>query len=348
MPGSEPAATVGLVGLVLVSHSAGLADGVAELLRPMAPDVTLLPAGGDDEGGLGTSFDRISAALGRLGSEGGVVLYDLGSALLSTETALEFLDPDQAAKIEIVDAPLVEGALAAGVAAQGGASLAEVAAAARGAGAPGSTETADGAPGSAEHADGAPGSAEHADDAAAGSVVTRVVRLRNALGLHARPAATLVQALRGVQAAVTLARPNGSAVDARSLLAVVRLATRAGDELEISATGPDRQLAVARAAELIQSGFGELDGASPVPAGALAGAPGRAIGPLRRLAVTTVTEQTAGDPGAERALLADALAGAESRLRRGGDPLSQAHAALLSDPGLRADAETALGEGWSA
>uniref|UniRef100_UPI0035CB0AD5 TMEM165/GDT1 family protein n=1 Tax=uncultured Jatrophihabitans sp. TaxID=1610747 RepID=UPI0035CB0AD5 len=70
------------VRLVVVSHSTALADGVVELARQMAPDVDLVAAGGTDDGGLGTSFDRITAALDAPPTGGVVVLYDLGSALL--------------------------------------------------------------------------------------------------------------------------------------------------------------------------------------------------------------------------------------------------------------------------
>jgi phosphoenolpyruvate---glycerone phosphotransferase subunit DhaM len=130
----------GRVGLVLVSHSALLARGVAELAGEMAPDVRLIPAGGMPDGGLGTDFDTVSAAVEQADQGAGVVLfYDLGSAKLIADMIVESLnDPHRGL---VIDAPIVEGAVAAAVAAQGGASLAEVAAAAvRGA----ATEPADG------------------------------------------------------------------------------------------------------------------------------------------------------------------------------------------------------------
>ncbi len=119
------------VAIVAVSHSAELAAGVAELAAQMAPDVTIIGVGGSD-GGLGTSFDAISDALQRADSGAGtVVLYDLGSAKLTTESAIEFLDPQLAEQIDIVDAPLVEGAIAAAVEAESGADRAAVTVAAR-------------------------------------------------------------------------------------------------------------------------------------------------------------------------------------------------------------------------
>ena len=119
------------VAIVAVSHSAELAAGVAELAAQMAPDVTIIGVGGSD-GGLGTSFDAITDALQRADSAAGiVVLYDLGSARLTTESAIEFLDPQLAEQIDIVDAPLVEGAIAAAVEAESGADRAAVTVAAR-------------------------------------------------------------------------------------------------------------------------------------------------------------------------------------------------------------------------
>jgi PTS hybrid protein len=124
------------VGIVLVSHSALIAHGLVDLARQMAPTVALLPAGGSgdgtrDDAGIGTSFDVVSAALAEAeGGDGVVVLADLGSAYLTAETAVDMLDEDAAARVVVVRAPLVEGAVAAAVAAETGGSLEDVAAAA--------------------------------------------------------------------------------------------------------------------------------------------------------------------------------------------------------------------------
>ncbi|RIJ43685.1 PTS-dependent dihydroxyacetone kinase phosphotransferase subunit DhaM, partial [Clavibacter lycopersici] len=123
------------VGLVLVSHSALIAHGLVDLARQMAPTVTLVPAGGSgdgtrDDAGIGTSFDVVMAALAEAeGGDGVVVLADLGSAYLTAETAVDLLDEDAAARVVVVRAPLVEGAVAAAVAAETGRSLEDVAAA---------------------------------------------------------------------------------------------------------------------------------------------------------------------------------------------------------------------------
>jgi PTS hybrid protein len=117
------------VGIVLVSHSRALASGVRDLLAQVAgPDVRVEPAGGAEDGTLGTSAEVIAAAIGRAEAGAGVlVLADLGSAVLTTRAVLE----DLPAGPLLVDAPFVEGAVAAAVLASTGADLDTVAGAAR-------------------------------------------------------------------------------------------------------------------------------------------------------------------------------------------------------------------------
>jgi dihydroxyacetone kinase phosphotransfer subunit len=122
----------GYVALVLVSHSAAIAEGLAELVSQVAgPDVTVLTAGGGPDGRLGTDGGRVLDAL-RTASEGAgaVVLMDLGSSILSVRAALGELSPEQRDRLSVVDAPLVEGAVAAGVTASTGATREETALAA--------------------------------------------------------------------------------------------------------------------------------------------------------------------------------------------------------------------------
>lgn len=121
------------VGIVLVSHSAAVAASVAELARGLAgagASVPVAPAGGTEGGGLGTSAELISAAAASVDRGAGVaVLTDLGSAVLTVKALLaagDELPPDTA----LVDAPFVEGAVAAVVTASTGADLGAVAAAA--------------------------------------------------------------------------------------------------------------------------------------------------------------------------------------------------------------------------
>jgi len=119
------------VGLVLVSHSRELAQGLADVAGQMAPSVTIAPAGGLEDGAIGTSFDLITAAIAKADSgDGAVLLYDLGSGYLTAETAVEFLESEQSERVVIVDAPFVLGAVSASIAAHVGGDLRAVIAAA--------------------------------------------------------------------------------------------------------------------------------------------------------------------------------------------------------------------------
>jgi phosphoenolpyruvate---glycerone phosphotransferase subunit DhaM len=117
------------VGIVLVSHSDQLACGLREVVRQVGTDaVPVEVAGGTDDGRIGTSYDRIAAAIERADRGAGVVvLTDLGSAVLTARTVLA---DRPAARAVLVDAPFVEGAVAAAVIAGTGADLDTVAAAA--------------------------------------------------------------------------------------------------------------------------------------------------------------------------------------------------------------------------
>jgi len=123
----------GFVGLVLVSHSAAIADGLARFVAQVAgPSVPIAAAGGGPDGTFGTDGGRVLAALREaVGSSGAVVLMDLGSSVLSVRAALGELPDDTIARLRIADAPLVEGAIAAGVTASTGGSVDEVLAAAQ-------------------------------------------------------------------------------------------------------------------------------------------------------------------------------------------------------------------------
>ena len=114
-----------MVGIVIVSHSEKLAAGVVEIARMMAPNAPLVAAGGLDDGGLGTSYNKISAAIDEVYSDDGVaVLMDMGSAVMTTEIVIE--DKDDS-KVRMLDCPLVEGAVLAAVESTGGITLDELA-----------------------------------------------------------------------------------------------------------------------------------------------------------------------------------------------------------------------------
>lgn len=113
------------VGVVLVSHSYELVKGLEYILKQVQPEVVIAIAGGTEDLGIGTSAIKIQEAIKKVGSPDGVVLlFDLGSALLNAELAVELLDSDY--EVVFCDAPLVEGAYAAAIEAGAGSSLAEV------------------------------------------------------------------------------------------------------------------------------------------------------------------------------------------------------------------------------
>src|ERR687897_2691075 len=115
-----------MVGLVIVSHSATLAEGVAELARGRGAEVPIELAGGIDapEPALGTDAAQVLEAIERADQGDGVlVLMDLGSAVLSAEMALDLLPEERRERVMLSEAPLVEGAVAAAVAARLGSSL---------------------------------------------------------------------------------------------------------------------------------------------------------------------------------------------------------------------------------
>ncbi|MEU9132553.1 hypothetical protein AB0D08_31340 [Kitasatospora sp. NPDC048540] len=118
-----------VVAVVLVSHSAALAGGLRELLAELGGGrVTVLVAAGTADGGLGTGYELIAEAVRVADGGAGVVLVpDLGSSVLTARAVLADLPGGGAV---LVDAPFVEGAVAAVVTASTGAGLAEVAAAA--------------------------------------------------------------------------------------------------------------------------------------------------------------------------------------------------------------------------
>jgi PTS hybrid protein len=117
-----------VIGIVLVSHSKQLADGVQELASGMTGgSVPMAAAGGGPEGGLGTDVERIRSAIEEVyAAEGVLVLMDLGSAVMSAEVAVEELAEERRAHILLSNAPLVEGAVVAAVEASIGKSLHEV------------------------------------------------------------------------------------------------------------------------------------------------------------------------------------------------------------------------------
>jgi dihydroxyacetone kinase phosphotransfer subunit len=116
------------VGIVIVSHSAKVAEGTADMVREMVgAEVRVAYCGGNPDGGLGTDVAAIAAAIERVfGPAGVALLVDLGGAETNSEMAIELLPAERRARVVICNAPIVEGAIMAAIEAAGGASLAEV------------------------------------------------------------------------------------------------------------------------------------------------------------------------------------------------------------------------------
>lgn len=113
-----------MVGIVIVSHSAKLAEGVVDLARMMAKTAPIAPAGGLEDGSFGTSFEKISSAVDEVYSDDGVlILMDMGSAVMTAEMVMESMEDR---KIVLADCPVAEGAVTAAVGAESGAALEEI------------------------------------------------------------------------------------------------------------------------------------------------------------------------------------------------------------------------------
>ncbi len=371
-----------MVGIVIVSHSAKLADGVVELARQMAgPDVAIVAAGGMDQPDrpLGTDAALILQAIEQAWTQDGVlVLMDLGSAVLSAEMAVELLPDEQQARVLLCEAPVVEGAVAAAVAARLGEPLARVADEARG-GLAGKAAHL----GAGDHRGAADVGTAEPMPAAEGETLQERITVTNPLGLHARPAARFVQTVGEFDATVTaenLTVPAGPA-SARSLNGVATLGVRQGHEVLVRASGPQAAQVLAALRELAGRNFDEpavgaavpatvatadVAGATPPEAGSvlhgIPGSGGIAIGEARHLreAVIVVPRDLAADPAAEQARLDAAVEAVRRQTRAARDSVAgrtgsgydagifDAHLLFLSDEALLDPAGRLIAEGRNA
>jgi phosphocarrier protein FPr len=312
-----------MVGIVLVSHSRPLALALKDLTMAMAgADLPLaISAGsGDDRSELGTDAMEILDAIQSVMSDDGVlVLMDMGSAVLSAETAIDFMDEAARARVRICSAPLIEGAVAAGVAAKIGSSLDDVATEARNALGQKSQHLQEAAPT-------APVGVA-ASAAPAGAATTFIVT--NLHGLHARPAARFIQTAARFSAEISIENlsKNRGPVSARSLSAVASLEILRNDEVRVTARGSEAREALDAVAALAQENFGEALEEKPAKSpdkgsGKRHNAPlgicdGIAIGkPLpRKRAPLKVPRDLAQDPAAETGRLRAAIESARMALR---------------------------------
>lgn len=109
-----------MIGIVVVSHSSKVAEGICDMVQQISSrdgeKLPIYPAGGNAQGGLGTDPQRVLEAIKKADQgEGVVVLADLGSAVISSQAAISMLDEPLRARVRIADAPVLEGAIGAGV-----------------------------------------------------------------------------------------------------------------------------------------------------------------------------------------------------------------------------------------
>ena len=380
-----------MVGLVLVSHSRSLALALQEMLSTLyggRARVAIAAGAGEAQQDLGTDATAIMAAIAELDSPDGVaVLLDLGSAILSAETALDLLDEDVRSRVALCAAPLVEGAIAAAALSTSGATLADVKAEAEGALRQKTQHlTPSAVPLSLSPAPAAPAAPDLSATSETASVVLRV---ENRHGLHARPAMRIVQAAAPFQSSIQIEnlRTGRPPASARSLVEVTCLEARQADSIRVTARGPDAPEAIRAFAALAAEQFGdrteaEADAASitsvrsdavratpqtPAATGEWNGqalSTGIAIGPIFFAARQTAS-LPAGDPGAvnpqvEIERLEAALAVVRQHLDeralalhaavgQNNAAIFQAHRMLLDDPALhRAATDSIAAERLSA
>ena len=237
-----------MIHLILVSHHPDIARGIAALAAQMsaAPETIHTAAGIDDaDNPVGTDAVRIMQTLLEADNPDGIlILVDLGSAILSAQTALDLLDdPALAARCRISAAPLVEGAISAAVAASSGADLETVAREATQALAAKQAALGESAPASAT-------------PVVAPSGDSTTITLTNRDGLHARPAARLVAALTPYRARLVLSCGDKQA-DGKSLNQLALLQARHGDRLTLHADGDDAAAALQTVRDLAAANFGD-------------------------------------------------------------------------------------------
>jgi phosphocarrier protein FPr len=245
-----------MVGLVIVSHSRALAEALVNLVRQVSSaqvPIAVAAGVGADRQEFGTDAVEISEAIQSVFSPDGVlVMMDLGSAVLSSDMALELLPPEMKSQIRFCPAPLVEGCIAAGVQIGLGSDLDTVYQEAQQALLPKAEQLGvEVAPLGLGPVLEQPGG-----DKAARKVV---LQLKNLHGLHARPAARFVQMAASFDAVVRVAnltRGKGP-VSAKSLNALATLGAVRDHQIEISASGPESVQALESLSRLVEEAFGE-------------------------------------------------------------------------------------------
>ncbi|MBV7363073.1 HPr family phosphocarrier protein [Actinomycetaceae bacterium TAE3-ERU4] len=268
-----------MIGIVVVSHSAPLAQESVNLVSEMlgGQKLNLLCAAGAEGGTtFGTDAALISQKIEEADTGDGVlVLVDLGSALMSTEMACEFLDPELAQRVKVSPAPLIEGLTAAAVAAVGGADLIRAAKAADEAYSAkrrdvlalgqwcAAVDNTDCSP-NADTSNGA-NKAELKDSSvlaekflpAEDDSITAEIIVNDPDGLHARPASLLAATLGKFDAEIYASVPGEEedGVDATSLMQLMGLGIKGGQTVALRACGEQAQEALDAARDLAERDF---------------------------------------------------------------------------------------------
>ena len=352
-----------MIGIVIVSHSRKLSDGLKEIADAMSgAPVPIASAGGidDPENPLGTDGIRILDAIREVMSDEGVLIFaDLGSARLNAEMALDLLEPEEQTMVRFCDAPIVEGVLAATVQIAAGGSMEAAMKEAR------------------QSVQLEPDEEQPAP--APSNSISRSFTIRTLLGLHARPAALLVRKMNAFAGDIRIANTTKGhkTANAKSINSVMLLEVAANDEISIS-TGPEQAEAVFAAVEdLIKDNFGE-EGIAPAKAdpasvppqdqalapsgtitqGELSGlsiARGFAIGPIHHVggALQSAEPVAIENPDAEIERFTKALSEAENQISlaisKAGDNINahdrkifDAHISCLRDPDLISAVKTRI------
>ena len=247
-----------MVSIVIVSHSRRLAEGIVELTEQITHgQVAMAMAAGmdDPEFPIGTDPLSVQQAIEQVFCPDGVlVLVDMGSALLSADMALEFLAPEQADRVQICAAPLVEGAIAAAVSAAAGMPLDAVAREAHGALAAKyqAIEQPPIATPAQLDANNESPPAESLFSSGEDTTLTFSWTIRNRGGLHIRPAAILAAALGRFEAKIWLSK-TGKQVNAKSINNIMRLGVQSGDTLTFTASGHDAEKVITTLKTLAES-----------------------------------------------------------------------------------------------
>jgi phosphocarrier protein FPr len=362
-----------MVGIVIVSHSAQLAKGILEMAGEMAgPQAPIAAVGGiNGPSGqlLGTDMNLILQAIERVYSDDGVlILMDMGSAILNAEMAIEMLPDEKKTKVLLCSAPVVEGAIAAATSARLGRKISEIV-----------REAHNGLTMKKSHL---------GEDVNEGVLLINEtskstqpyvdkegfelhIRLTNKHGIHARPAARLIQTVARFKAEVLIwnITENRGPANTRSLNDLMMLGALMGHELKIMARGPEVKEVVRAIEELVENHFGDeeikedkasentrsYDGSNEDPAltdsGCLHGnsvSPGMAIGPSQIIRRTTplIPLHSASNPHFEWDKVVRAWEETElqieeqkARIARLGDARAQelfdAHLLLVRDDSLR-------------